>query len=120
MTGLVLCILGKKKADKGTKIIDRGTKRSSDDDSSQNIDKKQKLISGGKSNNGVGEIISPRRSSRTSIPNSRYRDMEEEPPSRRKKSGTVSSRYLTVENQRKLLISQSKFSVPRKFTLRYQ
>ena len=33
---------------------------------------------------------------------------------------TVNSRYLKVEVNPKLLISQSKFSGPRKFTLRYQ
>ena len=33
---------------------------------------------------------------------------------------TVNSRYLNVEVHSKLLISQSKFSGPRKFTLRYQ
>ena len=33
---------------------------------------------------------------------------------------TVNSRYLKVEVYPKLLISQSKFSGPRKFTLRYQ
>ena len=33
---------------------------------------------------------------------------------------TVSSRYLKVEVHPKLLISQSKFSGPRKFTLRLQ
>ena len=35
-------------------------------------------------------------------------------------TGRVSSRYLEVEVHFKLLISQSKFSGPRKFTLRYQ
>ena len=33
---------------------------------------------------------------------------------------TVSCRYLRVQVQAKLLIFQSKFSGPRKFTLRYQ
>ena len=33
---------------------------------------------------------------------------------------TVNSRYLKVEVHPKLMISQSKFSSPRKFTLRYQ
>ena len=36
------------------------------------------------------------------------------------KTTTVNSRYLKVEVYPKLLISQSKFSGPRKFTLRYQ
>ena len=69
------------------KMAIKGRKRSQEDPPG-NIEKKQKLKAD--ADNGsktVLESFSPRRSSRTSIPNSRYKDMEEAIPGRKSKSG---------------------------------
>ena len=53
-----------------------------------NLEKKQKLkADADQGSKTIIESFSPRRSSRTSIPNSRYKDMEEAIPGRKSKSG---------------------------------
>ena len=69
------------------KMAVKGRKRSQEV-SPGNLEKKQKLkADADQGSKTVLESFSPRRSSRTSIPNSRYKDMEEAIPGRKSKSG---------------------------------
>ena len=69
------------------KMAVKGRKRSQEG-SPGNIEKKKKLkADADQGSKTVLESFSPRRSSRTSIPNSRYKDLEEVIPGRKSKSG---------------------------------
>ena len=85
------------------KMAVKGRKRAQEG-SPGNIEKKKKLkADADQGSKVVIESFSPRRSSRTSIPNSRYKDMEEAIPGRKFKSGQsvyggdkISTRQLVI------------------------